>query len=97
MQETEKPRIHRERRRHNSGAPVGCTNRRSGKERRLPAVKNLSLSGCEWETYFSTPINPSEKSDFKTQQALAALAGMLSPHGSLGHCASSNWKSSQIP
>ena len=97
MQETEKPRVYSERRRHNSGAPVGCANRRSGRERRLPAVKELSLSGSEWETYFSTPVNPSEKSDFKTQRALDALAGMLSPHGPLSHYALSNSKSSKIP
>ena len=84
MQVTEKPRTHSERRRHDSGAPVGYADRRSGRERRLPAVKELSLSDSEWERYFGTPINPSKKSDYKMHQALDALAGMLSPYGPLG-------------
>jgi hypothetical protein len=84
MQETEKPRVHRERRHDDLGAPVGCADRRSGRERRLPAVKELSLSESEWKRYFSTPINPSEKSDYESHQALDVLARTLSPYGPLG-------------
>jgi len=97
MQVTEKPRVQRERRQHDSGAPIGRANRRSGMERRLPAVKQLSLSDSEWATYFSTPINPSEKSDHKMHQALDELAKMLSPHGPLGRSESSGAKTPKFP
>ena len=84
MPRSDKIRASRERRRHDSGAPVGCADRRCGRERRLPAVKELLLSESEWETYFSKPTTPSEKSDYKMHQALDVLGRMLSPYGPIG-------------
>jgi hypothetical protein len=97
MQVTEKPRVFSERRHQDSGAPVGRANRRSGRERRLPAVKKLSLSDSEWESYFSSPINPSEKSDYKMDLALEALSKMLSPNGPLGRSESSGPQEPKLP
>lgn len=87
MQATEKLRAPRGRRHHDSGAPDGCADRRCGRERRRPLAQELSLSDSEWKTYFSTPVNPSEKSDYETRQALDVLGRMLSPHGPLGKSA----------